>query len=134
MRKMIGSLLFLALTIPVFPQMMVDDIVLNQGRDWPSGKAPTVRVNLHNPGTEKVSPGTVELQIRPDGKGYWHTIKVWKTDSSVAAGQRLTLGFRPATEGSLDPLLATDHFELQAVVNGVSGPQMTYQRRDSATR
>lgn len=34
MRKLIGSLLFLALTMPALPQTMVDEIVLNQGRDW----------------------------------------------------------------------------------------------------
>ena len=133
MKKIIKALcLCAAMSGAALAQMQVDKIVLNQNRDWPPGTAPTIRVYMHNPGQNRLVGAYIELHIRKSGVESWRTLKTWKLDQARNEDQKISVGYQPAREGNVNPILLSDHFQLRVVIDGISSPLTNFERKDSS--
>lgn len=130
-KRFFASTLLLAvvgLGLPAFAEVKVEQIVVNQSAPTPTGT--NLRVNLLNDGTMSESPKVVELQVREDADTPWRMIKVWdltEAQSRMLPGGRLALDYFPAQ--MMDTALQGNHFELKAIVSGMTGPLTSFEHQ-----
>lgn len=130
-KSFIASTLLLAvvgLGLPAFADVRVEQIVVNQSAPTPAGT--NLRVNLYNDGSVVESPRSVELQVRENADSPWRMVKVWElteSQSRMQAGDRLALDYFPAQ--MMDSALEGDHYELKAIVSGMSGPMTSFEHQ-----